>query len=280
MFNIVNIKSWFMQQKIVPNKSFGQNFLINHNCLDVISYYVYSICDSCSIVIEYGAGTGMLTFKLLKHRLNVHAVELDTKLVYYLAKNLQLYINSNKLIVYEFNVKYFNNLLFRQQIKNLVLCGNLPYQLSSIVFDFLLVNHSKIKGAVFVFQKEVADRIISSPNSKNYGVLSVLLQSKFLLSKVCEIDRSYFWPSPRVDSAVISFSPIYSYKTLCVSWSFFRNIVKIAFLHRRKTIKNALKSFKNLDVILSKLKINPKLRAENLSINNFIILSNNLYNDI
>ena len=276
---IVNPKFWFLKHGLKPKKLLGQNFLINIGNLIDISYAVSDFCKSNTLVIEYGAGIGALTYHLLKQNLKVHAVEIEQNFIFYLNKYFAMDIVHKNLFIHKDNAKKFNFLALCKKNENIVLCGNLPYYLSGALIGRAIEYYSKINGAVFLLQKELVDRLIANHNCKNYGVLSVLLQMRFSLKKICDVPREAFWPIPSVNSSIIVLSAKKDIINKNIDWLFFKNIVKTAFSKRRKSIKNSLNSFPNIEIVIKELNWEKNLRAENLSVKNFVDLSNKLLNN-
>ena len=216
-----------------------------------------------SRVYEIGAGLGALTKALLNQDAFVSAIERDRDLIPILRENFSNYLESGQLELHEANAVTF----FTNYADKIVLCGNLPYHLtSSILFETARL-YDQISGAVYLIQKEVAERISSKPNSRVYGLLSVLMQSRFETSIIHEVPRSAFWPAPKVESSVIRFKPRENITQL--NWLLFIKLVKSAFAHRRKTLSNSLSEYPNIISILNSLQINPKSRAENLSFQDY-----------
>ena len=246
------------QKNLAPKKSFGQNFLGDDFHLNTIAKAACDLRENQnSCVYEIGAGLGALTRALLNQGAFVETIERDRDLVPILQETFIEDIKSGKLVLHEANAVTF------PYSKHGVICGNLPYHLtSSILFEIAKLHH-KISGAVFLIQKEVADRIAGSPGSKIYGLLSVLMQSRFETSIIHEVPREAFWPPPQVESTVIRFKP--RQNVTKIDWELFVKLVKSAFAHRRKTLTNSLSDYPNIESILISLEINPKSRAENLS---------------
>ena len=143
-------KSWLLKQGLKPKKSFSQNFLIDDAYLLDISYAVADFCESDTLVIEYAAGMGALTHSLLNQNLKVHAIEIDRDLIPYLTKYFATNILNQNLFVHRADVKKFDLLSLYKHNNSIVLCGNLPYHLSSSLIELTIMHYSKIKGAVFL----------------------------------------------------------------------------------------------------------------------------------
>ncbi len=257
---MTSAKSVLTQRNLSPKKSFGQNFLSDDDHLRMIAQATCDLReDSRTRIYEIGAGLGALTRALLNQGAIVSAIERDRDLVPILRETFAAEIQSGQLDLHEANATTF----FTNYPTKIVLCGNLPYHLtSSILFETARL-HNQISGAVYLIQKEVAERIAGKPGSKTYGLLSVLMQSRFETSIIHEVPRAAFWPAPHVESSVIRFKP--RKHPTDIQWDLFVKLVKAAFAHRRKTLTNSLSGYADIEGILNSLGINPKSRAENLS---------------
>jgi 16S rRNA (adenine1518-N6/adenine1519-N6)-dimethyltransferase len=247
-------------KNIKAKKSLGQNFLIDPNILKKIVNEISP--KSGDKIIEIGPGYGALTALLSESGAEIIAVEIDKSL----AKNLKFQ-----------NVKILNtdflklNLAELAEQQKLRIVGNIPYNITSPIIFKLLEEREIIEDAVFLIQNEVAQRIKAKPFTKEYGILSVILQC-FAEVKYCfKVSPNVFKPKPKVDSAVIH---LYFQKHKpCTNEKLFIEVVKAAFSHRRKTLKNSLMNsifkdcnFKNIDFDLNR-------RAEELSIKDYVYLT-------
>ena len=245
---------------IKPKKSLGQNFLIDKNIIKKISD-VYPIKEN-SEILEIGPGTGNLTEKILeKNPKYLIVVEKDKDLSILLKKKF-----TNKVeVVNEDILKYFDKINFDLPVK---VFGNLPYNISTkILVSFIRTKNlnNRFKKFIFIFQKEVADRILAQTNSKNYGRLSILSNWKLFVKKVFNINSSCFNPKPKVQSTLLMFSPRKSYPKLENSKNL-EFVTRIFFNQRRKKIKKPLNQlFKKPNEIVEKFKLNINLRPQNLS---------------
>ena len=245
--------------KFSPKKSLGQNFLIDQKVLDLITE-VGNI-QYKNVVIEVGPGNGALTKKILEKRPKKFTViEKDEFLAKLLIKN-----SGDKIKVINedmINVSYEN--YFE---KNLIIFGNLPYNISTQI----LAKWIKMKDIekfcdklILMFQKEVADRIIAKTNTKNYGRLSVLSNWKMYINKIADIKPASFNPKPKVNSALLTFVPKKEFYQLKNPKNL-EHITNIFFRERRKMIKKPFKFlFKNYKEISEHLSIDLNLRPQNL----------------
>ena len=250
--------------KIIPKKSLGQNFLID---IDVIE----KICNSGNInennnVLEIGPGTGNLTeFILQKKPKKFHVIEKDERLINNLKKKFDKKLTIINEDILRYDLKSLSD-------KDLVIFGNLPYNISSqILANFIYYSYSEFsyKKLVLMFQKEVADRILAEENSKNYGRLSIFSSWKLNIKKIMDISPSSFFPKPKVMSSLLIFEPKINYIKFKNSKNL-EHITNIFFNQRRKMIKKPLNIlFKNSKKVIEDLNIDINLRPQNLKKDTF-----------
>ena len=253
---------------IKAKKSLGQNFLIDNNIIDKITN-ILNIENKT--ILEIGPGTGNLTASLLKKKpKKMYVIEKDNKLVSFLKNEFD-----NKMTIINNDVlKIDENLLCNDQ---LIVFGNLPYNISTeILCKWILnLNDDKIwfSNLILMFQKEVADRIISKYNSSNYGRLSILANWKMEIKKILDIKPTSFSPKPKIDSSLLFFTPKKNFFKLKNSRNL-EKITRIFFNHRRKMIKKPYNQiFSNNKDILTKLNINLNLRPQNLDFDTYYKLT-------
>ena len=250
--------------KIIPKKSLGQNFLIDKNIIG-------KICDAGNLsrndtVLEIGPGTGNLTeFILEKKPKNFYIIEKDKRLI----KNLSERFKNKLIIINEDILNYDLKLL---SDRNLIIFGNLPYNVSSqILINFINYPSSKFfyKKLVLMFQKEVADRILAKDNSKNYGRLSIFSSWKLDIKKIMDIYPSSFFPRPKVMSSLLIFEPKINYIKFKNSKNL-EHITNVFFNQRRKMIKKPLNIlFKDSKIVVDELDLDINLRPQNLKKDTF-----------
>lgn len=247
-------------------KRFGQHFLHDQNVIHRIVTTINPKRDQT--IIEIGPGKGALTIQLLKHLDSLHVIEIDRDLAQILAKK---YEPENKIIIHCIDALTFDFKEIGNQ--HLRIVGNLPYNISTpLIFHLLEFNHC-IDDMLFMLQEEVIDRISALPGNKNYGRLSVMVQAHCMAEKLFTVDSGAFSPPPKVRSAIINLKPNDVISSKISDYSSFAHIVKQAFSQRRKILRNCLKGILDENQI-SNLGINPGARAETLSVNEFIQLSN------
>ena len=250
--------------KIFPKKSLGQNFLIDNNIIE-------KICNAGNlskndIILEIGPGTGNLTELILKKKpKKFHIIEKDERLI----KTLNERFRNKLTIINEDILKYDLRLLSH---KDLIIFGNLPYNISSqILVNFINYSYSEFsyKKLVLMFQKEVADRILAEDNTKNYGRLSIFSSWKLNIKKIMDINPSSFFPKPKVISSLLVFEPKINYIKFKNSNNL-ENITNIFFNQKRKMIKKPLNIlFKDSKKVIDELDLDVKLRPQNLKKDTF-----------
>lgn len=244
-------------------KQLGQNFIVDKN---IIKKLVSNIKPKKEdIFIEIGPGDGAMTLPVFKKVSKMYLIEKDIRLI----KNLQMMLkpNNKRIILNEDVLKYnFNKFDF-----DFRLIGNLPYNISTEIL-FKICKVENIIDIHFMLQKEVVDRIISQNDSKEYGRLSVMTQAYFFVQKICDISRHVFQPKPKVTSSFIRLLPRQNVFVNHRHENNFKNIVRSAFMNRRKMIKTSLKQYFSENEMLA-MSINPKFRPENLSVKNYLEMS-------
>lgn len=213
-----------------PKKYLGQHFLRDKNIARKI---VDALDTSIPDVLEVGPGTGVLTQLLLqKPGLNVHVVEIDSESVAYLGKHFP---------ELDGKIHYLDFLKWEAPLisDRFNIIGNFPYNISSQIFFRILEWRNHVPETVCMIQKEVAERIISPPGNKTYGILSVLLGAFFQTEYLFTVSEQVFIPPPKVKSAVIRIRRNETQKLPCDEDLFFK-LVKSAFNKRRKMLRNSL----------------------------------------
>lgn len=227
-------------------KSFGQHFLKDEQIAERIADSLL-LAKETGTVLEVGPGMGMLTKYLLGHaEYQTYAVEADRDMVEYLGKNYPEFA-AQHLIPKDF--LDFDAPAFFQG-KSFCLIGNYPYNISTQILFKLLEWRELVPEMVGMFQKEVADRIVSPPGSKVYGITSVLAQAFFKTEYLFTVAPGSFNPPPKVVSAVIRLTRKENFELGCDE-ALFRNIVKTAFNQRRKMLRNTLKPFLANDLLMN-----------------------------
>ncbi len=258
---------------IRAKKSLGQNFLVDRN---IINKIVNLIDVKNKNILEVGPGTGNLTSELLKKKpKTLLVIEKDNKLVELLNKEF-----NNKILIINDDILKIDENLLSSEI--LTVFGNLPYNISTEILCKWILNLDKKKiwfdSLILMFQKEVAERIISEFNSKHYGRLSILANWKLDIKKIFDIKPSSFSPKPKIESTVLFFKHKKNFFKLKNPKNL-EKITRIFFMHRRKMIKKPYNQLFNGNMkFASKLKIDLNLRPENLDFNTYYKLTNEYEN--
>ena len=245
-------------------KKLGQHFLVDQN---IINKLVRNISPNRKdIIVEIGPGDGAMTKLIIPFVKKMYLIEKDIDLINELVFILEKYKNSNiinqDILKYDFSI-------FDDPFR---VVGNLPYNISTeIIFKMCKVNN--ILDMHFMLQKEVVDRMVSIPNSKIYGRLSVMTQAYFITEKLFDISENVFIPKPKVKSSFIRLLPRKSVFNNDMHEEVFSKIVKSAFEGRRKMIRKSLNNYLS-DNDYGNFNINPKLRAENLTVDDYLLISN------
>ena len=244
---------------IKAKKSLGQNFLIDKNVLEKI---VSLIKIENKSILEVGPGTGNLTSCILKNNpKKLIVVEKDK----YLAKLLKKKFETNVVIVNEDILKIDENKLHEDK---LIVFGNLPYNISTEILAKWVLNLDNknfwFDSLILMFQKEVADRIISKFNSSKYGRLTILANWRLDIVKICDIKAGSFSPRPKINSSLLFFKPKKNFYKLQNSKNL-EKITRVFFNQRRKKIKTPFNIlFKGNVNVIRNLKIDLNLRPHNL----------------
>lgn len=252
-------------QKYKTKKRFGQHFLHDQGVIQKLVHEINPLATDS--MVEIGPGLGALTFPLLEKLDNLNVVEIDRDVI----KRLN-FKNLANLIIHEQDALNFN---FDQLVDTggLRVVGNLPYNISTPLIFHLLESASKIIDMHFMLQNEVVERITASPGSKTYGRLSVMVQYYCETEYLFFVGPESFSPPPKVDSAILRLIPRKIFTTKANCEKNLGNLVAQSFSMRRKTLRNNLKKVISAEQI-EDLGIDPNARAETLSINDFVKLSN------
>lgn len=258
------------------SKRFGQNFIFDQQLLQAITRDAQ--VNQHSVVLEIGAGSGSLTKALSKAAKRVISYEIDASLKPVLAETLA---NCQNVSLVFGDIMKTNTADLEAQIgEPYLLVANLPYYITTPILFKFLKETSLLQSMTVMVQKEVAQRIVARPNTSDYGIMSVILQAATTPTITRQVNKTMFTPAPKVDSALVHFE-INKQKHNITDYTFFENLVKQSFSMRRKTLVNNLKNYNNatsqaLITILEQMGLNENVRAENLSVENFITLAHQL----
>ena len=249
-------------------KRFGQNFLNNDA---IISKIVDAINpEPGENLIEIGPGLGALTEPVVERAGKLSVVELDRDLAHRLKHHPFL---ASSLTIYEQDALKFDFSALATPERPLRIFGNLPYNISTPLIFHLLTFKAQVKDMHFMLQKEVVERMASGPDCKSYGRLSVMTQYQCQVIPVMEIGPEAFTPPPKVDSAIVRLIPHTNIKNPVKDLASLNRVCLAAFNQRRKTIRNSFKKLLSAEQLES-LNIDPSIRPENLTLDDFIKLAN------
>lgn len=273
--------------KIKANKSLGQNFLIDDTVIeDIVGGASIGKDD---LVIEIGPGLGSMTALLVEKAKKVICVELDKKMIKIL--NDRFIADDNIELINEDVLKLDLNKLIKQEkeqneIKDVKIVANLPYYITTPIIMKLLEENLDIASITVMIQKEVADRLIEIPSGKNTGAITYTVYYYCECKKIREVENTCFVPMPEVTSEVINLKLRKEPAVKVENKKVFFNIIKSAFMQRRKTLLNALvntgvfKSKEEGAEILRKLNLREDIRAEKLTIEDFARICNHFCESI
>jgi 16S rRNA (adenine1518-N6/adenine1519-N6)-dimethyltransferase len=252
--------------QVRAKKHLGQHFLTDKKIAEKIVAGL-APSDQLKNVIEVGPGMGILTdFLILDEGVNLKVVDIDKESIAFLEKNYP-YL-AGKIISGDF-LKLPLNKLFEEG-QQISIIGNFPYNISSQILFHAIDYVEVVDEIVGMFQKEVAERIASAPGSKEYGILSVLLQAYYKVDYMFTVPPGVFNPPPKVKSGVIKAVRRTDDVFKGVDEKVFKIIVKMGFNQRRKTLRNALRSMLRPEIINEPVF---DLRAERLSVDDFVELT-------
>jgi 16S rRNA (adenine1518-N6/adenine1519-N6)-dimethyltransferase len=251
-------------QKVKPKKHLGQHFLIDQQIARDITDLL-QLPRNTREVLEIGPGMGVLTQYLIKNNnINLQVIDIDAESILYLKAHFPEL--ENKIILADF----LKEDLSKIYLGNLSLIGNFPYNISSQIFFKVLEHRHQVTEVVGMLQKEVAERLAAPPGSKVYGILSVLLQAYYTIEYKFTVSPHVFEPPPKVQSAVIRLERNNIEKLDCDEKKF-KEVVKLSFGTRRKTLRNCLRPY-NLPEEVTQNSLFDK-RAEQLSVADFVALT-------
>lgn len=257
-----------LSQGYNARKRFGQHFLQDQS---IIAQIVAAIApQSSDIILEIGPGLGALTYSLLPLAGTYHAIELDRDVIPVLEKNCA---ERGTLIIHQSDALKFclNSIIQPSQMARVV--GNLPYNISTPLIFHLLEQGALIKDMYFMLQKEVVDRMAAQVGNPAYGRLSIMVQYYCAVQSLFEVGPEAFNPPPKVQSAIVRLIPYQQLPVVAQDVKLFADLVRSAFNQRRKTIHNSLKPW-SAKIDWAALALNPKARAEELSVQDFAALAN------
>jgi 16S rRNA (adenine1518-N6/adenine1519-N6)-dimethyltransferase len=271
------MKTWNLRAK----KEMGQNFLADQGTAEKI--VARSGITADDVVLEIGAGLGSLTLPIARIARKVYAIEKDSSLIPPLNNELLASGTDNVILMNDNILALDIASIARTERQPLIVMGNIPYNISSQILVQLMMVRHHLKKAALMFQKELALRVMAKPGSKAYGRLAVMAGYCSTVSVMTEVKAARFFPKPKVDSLVIGISFKDHAEPSAIDESLLYKVVKASFSKRRKTLKNALAGpILQIDTAtaareLAAVDIDPIRRAETLTVEEFVHLSNQFY---
>jgi 16S rRNA (adenine1518-N6/adenine1519-N6)-dimethyltransferase len=254
----------------VARKRFGQHFLVDRQIIaDIVELLAVQPGDH---VVEIGPGLGALTRPLLQRLDHLQVVEIDRDIVARLRREYspgKLTIHAGDALVFDFGH------LAGGAGAGLRIVGNLPYNISTQLLFHLAGFGGSVRDMHFMLQREVVERMVAVPGSGEFGRLSVMLQYRFVMERLLDVPPESFDPPPKVDSAVVRLVPRAAEDLSARDERQFAFLVSTAFAQRRKMLRNSLRGLVE-DSHLEGLGLAPSSRAEELSVDDYILLANSL----
>lgn len=276
------------KHNLAPKKRFGQNFLVHKHTAEAIVRAGKVAAED--VIVEVGVGLGALTQPLAERAKQVIGVEIDSGLIRFHEEENDL--PENVTLIHEDVLKADFKKLADQCGGPMKIMANLPYSISNPFIFKLIENRQYVISATIMLQKEVADRLMAAPGSKDYGVPSVLLQSCATITGLMTLKPSEFHPQPKIDSTVIRIefdhAPFQTRQGTLFAYPVFQRIVRSAFNQRRKTIHNTLSGAgffmedeavdkadnkRITEEVIVAAGLSPSLRPEALSLDQFMDLA-------
>jgi 16S rRNA (adenine1518-N6/adenine1519-N6)-dimethyltransferase len=254
-------------------KRFGQNFLEDDG---IIRRIIKSINPKAEDnIVEIGPGKGAITQHLLESCPTLQVVELDRDLIpillaQFIASYPKFTIHQQDALKFDFST------LLGEPVTPLRIVGNLPYNISTPLIFHLLSYHGQVRDMHFMLQKEVVDRMAAQPGEKAYGRLGIMVQYYCKVENLFDVPPESFDPRPKVDSAIVRLTPYKELPRVAKDVKTLEKLVNTAFQQRRKTLRNSLKQLMPADAIEA-LDIDTSIRPENISLEQFIQLSDALF---
>jgi 16S rRNA (adenine1518-N6/adenine1519-N6)-dimethyltransferase len=246
------------------------------------------IIEACGLqtsdkVVEIGTGLGALTLMLARKAQKVVTVEIDKALHPALKEILAANQNVELIIADILTLDWEKELERLAGMEQVILCGNLPYNITSPLLFKIIEHRQKIKYAVLMIQKEVGDRLLAKPGTKEYGLLTVMASWKADIFTVARVSKNCFYPVPEVESMIIKLIPHQEPRVFIKNEDLFVRLVRESFQKRRKTMSNVIKGLGLVDrdsgdKMLNRLGIDPFRRGETLPLEKFALIANALSN--
>lgn len=264
-----DVRALLRKYELIPKRSLSQSFLIQPGAIAQIADAAAALGKR---IVELGPGLGALTHALLERGCAVLAVELDPDMIRVLEEELG---DHEQLEIRHGDAADLDLAAYARACESkLVVTGNLPYHATGPILRQVVAHRPVLIGAVLMVQREVRDRLVAEPGTKEYGALTVFTRAAFEVDTICRLRPGSFYPAPQVDSAVVRLLP--RQVPVTEETSGFQAVVRAAFQMRRKTLRNALRSIGAADRgdrALHEAGIDPGRRGETLSVEEFARLA-------
>lgn len=247
---------------LAPKRAFSQNFLISEGAVRAIA--AATRATAVDQIVELGPGLGTLTSTLLATGAEVAAIERDRDMAAILRDEFARFIDDGRFRLVEGDAATVDFSAFGE---DLIVAGNLPYAITGAILRNLTAHRASIQRAVVMVQREVAERLVAPPGTREYGAPSVFVGASFRISRVLNLPPSAFYPPPKVTSAVIALERLETPRA--VERPAFTKLVHAIFESRRKTLRNSLRrivSGEVIETIYERLELGDHVRGESLSI--------------
>ncbi len=271
---MVSIRQELKEYGLFSKKRLGQHFLVDRNILNKV--VGAARVGKEDVVLEVGPGLGQMTIALSRQAKRVVAVEIDEGLAAVLKKKLEDYPNVEVIRndILEIDFKHF----FRKETRPVKVVANLPYQISTPLLFRFIESKGIFSALTLMLQREVAERMVASPGRKEYGPLSIFIQAFSDVWIQFIIKPTAFFPSPKVESALVQMSWKEKPKVEMKDEEWFKKVVKACFAYRRKTLMNGLRHSglplpESVESRMEQIGIDPRRRPETLTIQEFVSLA-------
>jgi len=273
--NYNELKILWKEQGFRPDKRLGQNFLVDKNVRNNILDAMFR--DMKSTVVEIGAGFGVMSFEIAERCDRLYAVEKDRRICSIMEP---IFRRKENLTLVQGDILDLDICDFARNSGKITVFGNIPYYITTPVIEKMIEQRQCVENIYIVIQEEFAERIASSPGSKQFGSISCYVQFYMEVKKLLRIKRNSFYPRPKVDSCLLKMSVFSKPPVRVKEAELMFRIIRRSFSQRRKKIINPLSHDAFLSIerdgwqeIFDKCGIDPSLRAEDLSLTDFAKLS-------
>lgn len=269
-----NIKQMTDENDFKFKKKFGQNFLMDENIINKI--VSQALVGDETIILEIGVGSGNLTKKLALNAKTVIGYEIDQTLKPLIFENLGA-LDNVEIIFDDFLKRNIVSDLKKYSYDKIYVIANLPYYITTPIITKLIEDHIDIEKMIIMVQKEVGERLGAKPGCKEYNSLTIFINYYFEVKRLFDVSKNVFIPKPNVDSSIMQLTKRTNKHKLVNENQFFK-LVRDSFRQKRKTLKNNLNGYdlQKIESTLQKYELDLTVRAENLTIEQFVDIANNL----